>query len=558
MKIKILSVLFVLLLFISCSIKHFKTSDDTKMDKLLAQYKIVDIDPDISLLSKSDKLVLKKLIEAADIANLIYLRQIHADNEEWLNKLEAGTLGNKKMLEYFLINQSPFDYLNDFKSFIPGIPDNDLGGNFYPKGFTKEEFEKWISEHPEDKKAFESDFTVIRRQTDKLIAVPYSIEYKEDLERIAVLFNEAAGLTQDETLKTYLKARAIDFLDNDYFDSDVSWLNLKNNKVEVTFGPYEPYSDRLLEYKASFMTFLAIKDTEASQKLDFLNTHFVAIEESLPISKKIKYLKRKQDAPIIVVNLFYSTADASIGAKMMAFVLPNNELVRTKYGAKKTMIRNVIQAKADSILIPIAKNVLDKEQAVNVSDDVFFYFNLFHEVGHTMGPGVIVKEDGTEQDIGKALKDMNNNLEECKADVIGYYIIEYLTKLGILDESLIASLWPTALAGFFRSVRWGINDPYAKASLIKYNFLKKHSALSYNMETKKYAVDSRLANQANLDLLENLIKVQASLDYDKAKAFVDKYAVMDADMKNALDSLKEIPVDIHYDFVGARKLMQFN
>lgn len=511
----------------------------------LAKFKPTKINYDAKLLSKNDAKALEKLIKVSRLMDEIFLHQVWSGNAELKGKLSSVSGEEKNLADYFDINFGPFDRLNNEKAFIDvGLEEEPLGANYYPADMTKEEFNTWLSKHPEDRKAFESNFTVIRRNGDRLIAVPYSEEYKEWLVPAAKLMKEAAELTDNESLRKYLNSRAAAFLSNDYYQSDCDWMDLKDHTLEVVVGPYEVYEDRLFGYKAAFESFITMVDPVESKKLAEVSNYLNDLEANLPLPKEYQNYSRGSESPVMVVQTIYSAGDTKAGIQTIAFNLPNDERVREAKGSKKVMLKNVSEAKFNSILTPIAKKVMDPKDFKKLSFDAFFNHTLIHEVSHGVGPGTITV-NGRKTTVNKELKDLYSVIEECKADTVGVYNTLYLSaNKGMYSKEFMETLYPTYLAGIFRSTRFGINEAHGGGNIIQFNYLMEKGAFTYDSKTGRFGVNTAKMGSAIKDLSAELLMIEAKGDYQAARKFIEKYKVMPAEMEAAIAKLDSVPVDI--------------
>ena len=436
----------------------------------------------------------------------------------------------------------PFDRLDHDAPFI-GTEKKPLGANFYPEDMTKEEFENWIKAKPKDEKSFTSEFTVIRRDDGKLVAIPYSEYWKDKLTEASKLLKEAAEYADNSSLKKYLLSRADAFLSNDYYQSDMDWMDLKDHAIEIVIGPYEVYEDGMFNYKASFESFLTIKDPVESIKLDVFKQYLRDMEIHLPIPDQYKNFERGSESPLAVVNEIFTAGDTKAGVQTLAFNLPNDERVRKAKGSKKVMLKNVSHAKYDRLLIPIAEIVLDPEQMEYITFDAFFSHTLMHEMSHGIGPGFI-KVDGKETEVRKELKETYATLEECKADILGMYNNVFMIEKGVFPESFEKETYVTFLAGTFRSVRFGINEAHGGGNAIIYNYLLEKGAYEYNETTQKVKVNFEKIGPVLKELANLILMIQAKGDYQGAKELIAKYVVNSPSMKTLRDNLSNLPVDI--------------
>jgi len=551
MKYLLISLISVSLILISCNKKTDQTSEGVSensegiemIKEQIAKFSPTELKYDASILDERQKIVVEKLYHAAKIMDEIFLDQVYSKNYQIRDELKTSDSEEHKLkLELFTIMFGPFDRLEHDKPFI-GTEEKPLGANYYPEDMTKEEFEQWIKDHPEDEEAFTSEFTVIRRDGEKLVAIPYSEFYKDKLTEAANLLKEAAEYADNPTLKRYLETRAAGFLSNDYFESDMAWMDLKDHVIEVVIGPYEVYEDGLFNFKAAFECFLTLKDPEESKKLDVFKSYLRDMEIHLPIPDEYKNFDRGSESPLAVVNEIFTAGDTKAGIQTIAFNLPNDERVRTAKGSKKVMLKNVQEAKYYNILVPIAKVVLDPEQMQYVTFDAFFNHTLMHEMSHGIGPGFI-KVDGRDTEVKKELKETYSTLEECKADILGMYNNIFMIEKGVFPETFKNETWVTFLAGTFRSVRFGINEAHGGGNAIIYNYLLEKGAYEYNSETQRVKVNFGKITPALRILANKILMIQAKGDYQGAKDLIAKYVVNSPSMETLRNNLTEIPVDI--------------
>ncbi len=371
----------------------------------------------------------------------------------------------------------------------------------------------------------------------------------ELLAKAAQLLTEAAGMIDNESLANFLRLRAKGFLSDDYYESDVAWMDVKDNVIDLTIGPYEVYEDNLFNYKASFEAFLCVRDPEETKKLDGLKGYIGKMEQNLPIEDQYKNTSRGTESPISVVDEIYSGGDTKAGVQTIAFNLPNDERVRQAKGSKKVMLRNICKAKFEKILMPIAQQVIAPDLLPYVTFDTYFNEILLHEFSHGLGPGAIKLPDGTETTVNKALRELYSGTEEAKADIVGEYNFYYLVSEGFFPEALAKETAVTYLAGFFRSVRFGVGEAHGKAVMAIFNYLKEKGAYIRDPATGFWSVDFTKIQDAVKSLSREILLLEARGDYEGTKAFMAKYGEMDPDVKAQLDSLEGIPVDIEPRFV---------
>jgi hypothetical protein len=508
----------------------------------LGKFAPVKIEIDEGLLTKGQRLLVDELVEASRVMDEIFLRQVYKGNVELREKLR-GEKGKPAVYDYFTLNFGPFDRLAEDTPFVKGVGAKPLGADFYPEDMTKAEFERWIKKHPRSRKAFESNFTVIRREGKGLRAVPYSKEYASLLEKAADHLRNAASLTRNESLRRYLLSRAEAFVTNDYYQSDIDWVRINDHDIEVVIGPYEVYEDGLFGNKAAFESFVTRVDPKESKRLSKVVGYLDDLERNLPIDDEYKGIGRSLRSPVLVTQLIYSAGDTRAGVQTIAFNLPNDEKVRKEEGSKKVMLKNVQKAKFDKILRPIARNVMRPKDAKDVDFEAFFAHTLLHEVSHGIGPGEITK-GGRKTTVNRELKDLYSVIEECKADTLGVYNAIYLTGKGLYPKGFMDNAWPTYLAGFFRSVRFGIDSAHGGGNAIQFNYLREKGAVTYYEKSGRFGIDRAKIEAAVRDLARDVLMIEAKGDYAAAKEFVERYRRMSPELKRALGNLDAVPVDI--------------
>lgn len=537
-----LLIITTLMSFIACNVDK-KENEEKILQKKISQFVETEITYDESLLNDNQKKVIENLYFASKIMDDLFLDQVYLNNRQILAQLEEqATPLAKLQRQYFDIMFGPFDRLDHDKPFI-GTTEKPLAANFYPEDMTKEEFNQWLADHPDDEKDFTSEFTIIRRDGEKLAAIPYSEFYKSRLEKAANYLKQAAEHAENKSLKKYLITRAKAFLSNDYYESDLAWMDLKDHTIEVVIGPYEVYEDRLFNFKAAFESFVTIKDPVESEKLAKFGSYLNDIEKNLPIPDEYKNFDRGSESPIVVVQEVFSAGDSKAGVQTLAFNLPNDERVREAKGSKKVMLKNLHEAKFEKLLKPISEIVLDEDQLQYVTFDGFFNHTLMHEMSHGVGPGNITK-NGVETEVRKELKETYSTIEECKADVLGMYNNIFMIGKGVYPESFARETWVTFLAGTFRSVRFGINEAHGGGNAIIYNYLLEKGAYEYNDKTEKVRVNFDRIYNVVKELATLLLTIQAEGDYESSKSLIEKYVVNSPSMATLREKLSVLPVDI--------------
>lgn len=524
---------------------------------------------DLSHLSDGDRKALPKLIEAAKLMNTIFMKQIWEKNVALSEKLKKDqTELGKARWHYFWINKGPWSDLDEYKAFLPDVPPRKLpGANFYPKDMSKAEFEGWIKAlSKKEREEATSFFTVIRRKDNAngkstLYSVPFSIEYKNELSKAASLMKEAAGLTDNATLRKFLNSRADAFLSNNYYESDKDWMDL-DAPLDVTIGPYETYNDEIFGYKAGFEAYVNLRDDRESEKLSVFAKHLQEIENNLPMDAKYRNPKLGSDTAIRVVDEILSAGDGNHGVQTAAYNLPNDDKVVQEKGSKRVMLKNIQQAKFKSVLLPIAKITLPAASMSDVDFNLFFTHILAHELMHGLGPHKI-KVKGRDTTPRDELKELNSAIEEAKADVTGLFALRYMMDHASemkIDEKVLPTdakaqrqMYVTFLASAFRTLRFGIAESHGKGMAVQFNFLQDRGAF-FQKKDGTYDVNMAKIKQAVIDLDRKLLTIEAEGDYVAAKKLLNEYGVIRPPLKKVLARMKDIPSDIEPIFVTADSL----
>ena len=539
-----------------------------EINTMAARFAPADIRADVSALPANERHALAKLVEAARVMDSLFLKQVWAGNDAMLQDLAHASVSHSRglsgagaasadlayaRLHYFLINKGPWSRLDHNKGFIPGAPEKPEGGNFYPAGATKADVQKWLDSLGGDDKARATGFftTVRRSPRGTFTAVPYSIEYQGELARAAALLREAADLTTQPTLKKFLSARADAFLTDDYYASDVAWMEL-DASIEPTIGPYEVYEDEWFNFKAAFEAFITVRDEAESRKLQSFSQHLQDLENALPIDPKYRNPKLGELAPIRVVNVVFTAGDANRGVQTAAFNLPNDERVVREKGTKRVMLKNMQDAKFNRVLVPISKVALRAADQKDVSFDAFFTHILMHELMHGLGPHNITV-NGRTTTVRQELKETYSAIEEAKADVSGLWALRQLADRKLLDPAIARTMYTTFLASAFRSIRFGINEAHGRGIAVQLNYLVDAGAFKV-MPGGTFAVDESKIADAVAALTREIMTLQAEGDYTRAKALLERLGVVRPEVQRVLDKLANVPVDIEPRFTSAETL----
>jgi len=531
-----------------------RVSEASRLQGMAARFSPTDIRVDLSKVSANDRKVLAKLVDASKIMDAIFLRQVWSGNDAMLIDLARDeSPEGRARLHNFLINKGPWDRLDHNKAFVPGAPAKPAGANFYPEGATKAELESWIKSLPDAPRAQATGFfSVVHRAGSAFALVPYNVEYNEELTHAAALLREASALATEPTLKSFLTKRAAAFLSNDYYDSDVAWMELKG-AIEPTIGPYEVYEDELFNYKAAFESFITVQDEEESAKLQKFAGELQDIENNLPIDPRYRNPKLGGLAPIVVVNEVFAAGDANRGVQTAAFNLPNDERVTQQKGAKRVMLKNVQDAKFAKTLVPISKIVLSAADQKNVAFDAFFMQIVVHELMHGLGPHNITV-GGRATTVRQEMKEASSYLEEAKADISGLFAIQHMIDKGVVPKSLENTLYTTYLASAFRSIRFGIAEAHGRGVAVQFNYLLDAGGFVAKPDGT-FAVDLAKVKAGVTGLTRDIMTIQAQGNYAKAIELRDRLGVVRPVVQRALDKMSSIPVDIEPRFTTAADLL---
>jgi hypothetical protein len=529
--------------------------DTARLQQMAARFAPTDITADLSKLSANDRQVLAKLVQASKIIDALFLRQAWAGNSAMLSDLARDdSAEGRARLHYFLINKGPWSRLDHNQPFVPGAPAKPAGANYYPEGASKADLEKWIQSLPAaERERANGFFTVVRRSGNSFTLVPYNIEYQPELMRAATLLREAAQLASEPTLKAFLTKRADAFLSNDYYESDVAWMELKGT-IEPTIGPYEVYEDELFNFKAGFESYVTIQDEAETAKLQKFAGELQDIENNLPIEPRHRNPKLGGLAPIVVVNEIYAAGDGNRAVQTAAFNLPNDERVVREKGTKRVMLKNVQDAKFAKTLSPISEIVLGSSDRGDLAFESFFTHIVMHELMHGLGPHSITV-GGRQTTVRQELKDTYSFLEEAKADISGLFALQHLIDKGSLPRAMERSLYTTFLASAFRSIRFGVSEAHGKGIAVQLNYLLDQGGFTVKPDGT-FAVNRDRIKEGVTTLTRDIMTIQADGDYAKAKALGERLGIVRPEVQKALDRLMAVPVDIEPRFTTAGQLLK--
>jgi hypothetical protein len=499
-------------------------------------YADFELTTDLGHLSDSQRQMIAVLIEASGIMDDLFWRQAFNDGyADWLASIEGA-----EARRFAELNYGPWDRLANDAPFIEGFGPKPLGANLYPPDMSKDEFE---SAYLPGKQGL---YSLVRRgNAGELVLVPYHVAYKDELQQAAELLREAADLAEDPAFATYLKLRAAALISDDFQASDLFWMDVKSNEVDVVIGPIETYEDRLFGYRAAYESYVLVKDMEWSDRLSRFALFLPELQEGLPVPGEYKRETPGTDSDLNAYDVVYYAGHSNAGSKTIAINLPNDEQVQLEKGTRRLQLKNAMQAKFEKILLPISDTLIDEAQRKHVTFDAFFSNVMFHEVAHGLGIKNTTNGRGT---VREALLDMASSMEEGKADVLGLYMVIELLKAGELGEADIMDYYVTFMAGIFRSIRFGAASAHGKANMVRFNSFEEQGAFVRDPESGTYRVDAERMTQAMTELSRLLLTLQGDGDYEGARELAETMGVIGEQLQADLDRLTRagIPVDITF------------
>lgn len=536
-------ILLVLTIFFSCKengsvrkpIKQVTVEQNwTEMQKKLSKYVTFKLTSDINVLTENERKMLPILIKAASIMNELFWYEAYGDKNRLLD-----SISNEDTKKFVEINYGPWDRLDGNIPFIEGVGNKPVGANYYPTDMTKLEFDAFADESKS------SLYTFIRRNKDgNLFTIPYHIQFKNEVKEVANLLLEASKLADDPGLKYYLELRAQAFLDDKYQASDLAWMDMKTNTLDIVIGPIETYEDQLYGNKASHEAYVLIKDQIWSEKLARFASFLPELQTGLPVSDTYKAEIPGIDSDLNAYDIVYYAGDCNAGSKTIAINLPNDETVQLQKGTRRLQLKNAMRAKFDIILKPISEILIDSTQQKYITFNAFFANTMFHEVAHGLGIKNTINNKGT---VRNALKEQASALEEGKADILGLYMVQQLNNKGELEGN-IKDYMTTFMIGIFRSVRFGASSAHGKANMIRFNFFKEKGAFTKN-EDGTYKVNYDKMEEAIRQLSYLILTLQGNGDYDGVVKLVEEKGIISPDLQRDLDKLSKanIPVDVIFE-----------
>lgn len=575
------------------------------LQKQLQRYSPVTLEAKLTELSEADQKALGLIVKAAKIMDDIFYEQVWNSNpalRDWLKDHANASKLDKLKWDYFTINKSPWSSLDENEAFLstadsavkllPGATKaiagwkgleyraafpvtKPPGANFYPPDMDKMEFTLWLNGLTEEQKhAATGFFSVIKRRSEAnldasdhlasstkklpdsnsdLYSIPYSEIYRPFLKKASEFLQKAGDLVSSPSLKKLLHSKAEAFLSNEYYESDIAWMDL-DSKLDITIGPYETYEDEIFGYKATFETFIGIRDDKATADLKLFGDNLKLLEDNLPLESVYKSTDVSA-APIRVIQLIYNSGDVK-GPQTVAYNLPNDEKIVKDRGTSMVMLKNVQEAKFEHILKPIAEITISKEQRGLVDFDSFFTHTICHECCHGIGPHTITLPGGQTSTVRKELQEVHSAMEEAKADIVGLWALKFLITKGLLSKSMVESMYVSFLAGCFRSIRFGLTEAHGKGQALQFNYLYEKGAFVFH-EDSTFSVDFAKIEGAVESLSHEILTIQGKGDKNAATLLLNKYCTITGPLKTALENLErvKVPVDISPTFPLAEALM---
>jgi hypothetical protein len=512
------------------------------LDQRLAKFRRVEMPFHTAGLSAREVKMVGKLVDASRYFEQIFWRQIDPDGLTLYESLAGSKNPQDEMLRRYLwINASRFDLLDDNKPFVGATPISP-GRGFYPQNLTRDQIEQYVKAHPEKKDEIYSSFTVVRWHGDQLEGLPYHIAYRSFLEPAAKDLREAAALSDDPAFANFLRLRADALLTDDYFKSNLAWLDLKNPKFDVIFAPDETYDDDLLGVKATYGAAVMIRNGEQSRKLEMFQKYVADIQDALPLAAEDRPSKHGLETPMEVMDTPFRAGDLTHGYQAVADNLPNDPRIHEQKGSKKLFFKNFMDARVDYVVLPVAQHVMLPAQAAKASGEGYLLATILHEMAHGLGPAFARTAAG-KMDVRESIGPMFSGLEEAKADVVGMFALKWLVDHDVLPTSKLEEYYASYVAGIFRTVRFGIAEAHGQAEMMEFNYLSERGAIKRE-SSGRYAIDYGRMPGAMNDLAKELLEIEATGDRARAVSWFKKYGTMPSELRASLKSAASVPVDI--------------
>ncbi|MGB9075152.1 MAG: Zn-dependent hydrolase [Terriglobales bacterium] len=512
------------------------------LDQRLAKFRRVQMPFRPAGLSAREQQLVRKLVEACGYLESIYWRQSDPEGLTLYQSLASSTNPrDRKLRAYLKINASRFDLIDDNKPFV-GTDPMPPGRGFYPANLTREQVEQYVKEHPEQKAAIYDQFTIVRWHNRQLEAVPYHIAYRSFLEPAAKALREAAKLSQDPAFAKFLQLRADALLTDDYFPSDLAWLDLKNPKFDIIIAPYETYLDSLLGVKGSYGTAVLVRNERESKKLELFQKYVSEIQDALPLAAEDRPSKHGLETPMEVMDAPFRAGDLTHGYQAVADNLPNDPRVHEQKGSKKIFFKNFMDARVNYVILPVARKLMEPEQAAKVTGESYLLATILHEMSHGLGPA-FARTSAGKISIRETIGQQFSGLEEAKADAVGMFGLKWLVDHGVLPKQKLEEYYASYVGGLFRTVRFGTAEAHGQAEMMEFNYLSERGAVRRNANGR-YAIDYEKISGAVADLAKELLEIEATGDRQRAENWFKKYGDMPEELKSSLKAASDVPVDI--------------
>jgi hypothetical protein len=530
---------------------HLQVTPD--LDQRLAKFREVRMAFDRSGLTAREQKMIEKLAQACRFLDDIYWRQLDPEGLDLYRSLEGKT--DKRAVDlrrYLWINGSRFDLFDEEKPFVGNMPMSP-GRGFYPRGLTREQVEQYVQQHPEKSAEIYSPTTIVRSHGTDLEGVPYHVAYRSFLEPAARDLRDAAELSSDAAFATFVRLRADALLSDDYFQSDVAWMQLKDPKIDLIFAPYETYSDALLGVKTTYGASILIRNEAESQKLETFRKYVPDIQDALPLPERDRPSKRGLETPMEVMDAPYRTGDLGHGYQAVADNLPNDPKIHELKGSKKLFFKNFMDARVNYVILPLAHFMMPESQASIASAEGYLLGTIMHEICHGLGPAFAHNASGEKVDIRAAIGPIFGGLEEAKADVVGMFSLKWLVDHGVLPKKRLNEYYASYIAGNFRTIRFGAAEAHGQAEMMEFNYYVEQGAVRRDA-SGKYSVDFDKIPGVIAGLAKELLIMEATGDRAKAEAWFKKYDVISPELQASLDKAKNLPVDVDPVFSFPRKV----
>ncbi len=517
-------------------------TERSEIEARMEKYALTPMEMDLRGYSQREKALLRELLEAARLADEIFWRQTSNAAVRLRDEMTASRPDDDPVRRFYMMQAGPYDRLDHDAPFIHGVPPKSPGAGFYPDDLTADEFQRWIEAHPEDRESFLSPYTVIRREGEALVDVPYHAAYAEQVEPLAAALRRAADLAEDEGFARCLRLKADAVLSDDYFDADTAWIKMLGNEFDITIGPFEVYEDGLMGNKAAYEGSVEIVDREESARLEIYQQHLGQMEAHLPYDDRYKPQDPGLTATFSIVRDIYRGGFLRVGYQAVAASLPNDPRVTETVGSKKTFWKNFFEARVNRVILPIARELVVEDQVDDVEPQAFFDVVLLHEIAHALGPRYAHTADGRVP-INRALTTHYTWIEEAKATAAGLDCLSYLIEAGVTDPSLRHRYYASYLGSIFRTIRFGTSEAHGLAALVELNYFLGNGGIVYHEAVDRYAVDYETLPGKVTALAEELLMIEATGDVAAAQALRDRYGQAGPELSTALERVRHVPID---------------